>query len=68
MITQQGTSGGAAWSGWTSTGATVLGSPAAWISASGVPAAGGVDARLRMGAVSFAGGEWSAWARFGGSF
>jgi len=68
VITQQGTSGAAAWSGWTSTGATVLGSPAAWISARGVPAAGGVDAGLRMGSTSFASGEWSPWARFGSGF
>jgi hypothetical protein len=68
VITQQGTAGPAAWSGWTSTGVSVLGSPAAWISASGVPAAGGVDARLRMGSTSFVDGEWSAWAQFGGSF
>jgi Domain of unknown function (DUF1906) len=68
VISQQGTSGPAAWSGWTTTGATTLGSPAAWISASGIPAAGGVDARLRMGSTSFASGKWSAWTRFGGGF
>jgi Domain of unknown function (DUF1906) len=68
VISQQGTSGAAAWSGWTPTGGSVLGSPAAWLSASAVPAAGGVDASLRMGSTSFAGGGWSAWAQFGGSF
>jgi hypothetical protein len=68
MISQQGPAGKAVWSGWSSIGGNVLGSPAAWISASGVPAAGGVDARLRMGSTSFVDGEWSAWAQFGGSF
>jgi hypothetical protein len=46
----------------------VLGSPAAWISASGVPAAGGIDARLRMGSTSFADGGWRRWRNFGGKF
>ena len=56
VIGQQGTAGAAAWSGWTPIGDSVLGSPAAWISASGIPAAGGIDATLRMGSTSFAGG------------
>ena len=49
MIGQLGTAGAAAWSGWTPIGGSVLGSPAAWISASGIPAAGGIDASLRIG-------------------
>jgi hypothetical protein len=68
VIGQQRDAGSAAWSGWTSIGGSVLGSPAAWISAGGVPAAGGIDASLRMGSTSFTGGEWSDWAEFGGSF
>ena len=46
----------------------MLGSPAAWISASGIPAAGGIDATLRMGSTSFAGGGGGEWRDFGGSF
>ncbi len=73
MIGQQGAPGTDAWSGWTQVGGTVpggklLGSPAAWISASGVPAAGGLDASLRMASSSFAGGAWSTWTEFGGQF
>jgi hypothetical protein len=68
VIGQRGTAGAAAWSGWTPIGDSVLGSPAAWISASGIPAAGGIDATLRMGSTSFAGGGWSEWTDFGGSF
>jgi len=73
MIGQQGGYGTAAWSGWAQVGGTVpggkvLGSPAAWISASGVPAAGGLGASLRMASSSFAGGAWSGWTEFGGHF
>jgi hypothetical protein len=60
--------GAAAWSGWAPTGGTVLGSPAAWLSASGVPAAAGLDTGLQMAAGSFSGGAWNAWTEFGGSF
>jgi hypothetical protein len=68
VIGQLRTAGDAPWSGWTSIGGHVLGSPAAWTSAGGVPAAGGINASLRMGSTNFTGGEWSDWREFGGSF
>jgi hypothetical protein len=73
MIGQEGTAGTAGWSGWAQAGGTVpggtmLGSPAAWVSAGGVPAAGGLDGSLRMAATSFVGGAWGSWAEFGGRF
>jgi Domain of unknown function (DUF1906) len=73
VISQQGTAGSAAWSAWAAVGGavpggTMLGSPAGWISASGVPAAGALDGGLRMASSSFAGGAWSTWTEFGGHF
>jgi hypothetical protein len=73
VISQHGTSGAAGWSAWAAVGSAVpggglLGSPAAWISAAGVPAAGGLDAGLHMAASSFTSGAWSRWQEFGGQF
>jgi hypothetical protein len=73
VISQRGTAGSAAWSAWAAVGGavpggTMLGSPAAWISASGVPAAGALDGGLRMASSSFAGRAWSNWTEFGGHF
>ncbi len=73
MISQQGTSGTATWSAWALVGGAIpggklLGSPAAWISAGGVPAAGGLDASLHMASSSFAAGAWTRWKEFGGRF
>jgi hypothetical protein len=73
VISQRGTAGSAAWSAWAAVGGavpggTMLGSPAAWISASGVPAAGALDGGLRMASSSFADGAWSTWTEFGGHF
>jgi hypothetical protein len=65
---QLGSGGSAAWSGWTPTGGIVLGSPAAWLSATGVPAASGLNTGLQMAGGSFSGGAWNAWTEFGGSF
>ncbi len=73
LITQQGPAGTAAWSSWTPVGGAIpggrlLGSPAAWVSAGGVPAAGGLDASLHMAYSSFTGSAWTRWKEFGGRF
>ncbi len=73
VIGQRGQAATAGWSGWAQAGRTVpggamRGSPAAWVSASGVPAAGGLDGSLRMAAISYAGGAWGDWTEFGGRF
>ncbi len=73
VIGQQGPSAAAGWSAWAPVGGVIpgvrmLGSPAAWISAGGVPAAGVLDAGLRMAYSSFRGGRWGPWKELGGRF
>jgi hypothetical protein len=49
------------WTGWASLGSTVIGSPAAWLSSSGVPEAAVLDGGGEIAFASYQGGGWTGW-------
>jgi hypothetical protein len=64
-------SGSGAWGAWTVisvTGGRVLGSPAAWVNAGGVPEVAILDRQLKVAVSTFAAGAWAPWAELGGGF
>ncbi len=67
-VLQTGSTGTAGWAGWTTIGASVVGTPAGWLSPGGVPEAAVLDARLRIAVTRYSAGAWIGWAELGGGF
>ncbi len=71
-LAQQGTAGSAPWTGWSVIGGipggSMLGTPAAWLNATGPPGVAVLDGGLHLAISSYVGGAWSAWTDAGGSF
>ena len=67
-ILQTGSTGSARWASWISIGGSVLGSPAGWLNASGVPEAAILNRNLRLAVSRHSASGWSSWAPLGGGF
>jgi hypothetical protein len=60
--------GSGAWGAWTVIGGRVLGSPAAWVNAGGVPEVAILNRQLQVAVSTFTAGTWAPWAGLGGGF
>ena len=68
VLRQKGRAGKARWSGWAAVAGAMLGSPAAWVNAAGVPGAAVLAASSAMAASVYRNGRWTALASLGGRF
>jgi hypothetical protein len=57
-----------AWGAWGAIGGHMLGSPAAWVNAGGVPEVAILNQQLQVAVSTWAAGAWAAWADLGGGF
>jgi hypothetical protein len=67
-ILQTGSTGSAGWTSWASIGGRVLGSPAGWLNATGVPEVAALHRNLRLAVSRHSAGGWSSWVQLGGGF
>jgi hypothetical protein len=67
-IQAPGAGGAGAWGAWTAIGGHVLGSPAAWVNAGGVPEVAILNQQLQVAVSTYSAGTWAAWAGLGGGF
>jgi hypothetical protein len=67
-IQAPGAGGAGAWGAWTAIGGHVLGSPAAWVNAGGIPEVAILNQQLQVAVSTYTGGAWAAWAGLGGGF
>jgi Rv2525c-like, glycoside hydrolase-like domain len=65
---QKAAGGTTGWSAITAMGGTILGSPRAWVGASGAPEIAGLDANHAIAHDSWTGRAWTGWVQLGGSF
>jgi hypothetical protein len=68
VLSQQGRTGRSRWSGWAAAAGGMLGSPAVWVDAAGVPGAAVLAATGTMASTTYRNGRWTALTQLGGQF
>ena len=56
------------WSGWTRLGSAMLGSPTAWLDASGEPQAAILNSRRKLAIAGYASSSWTGWSSMASGF